>query len=300
MLIDWFTVGAQALNFLVLVWLLKRFLYTPILTAIDAREKLIAEKLANAEAKMTEATKERDDFKNKNDDLDQHRAELISAMEKQTNTQRDQLLDAAHKAAEAFAVKRQEATKVDAQNLNLAIGHRLQQEVFAVTRRVLKELSTSTLEQGVVALFIQRVHEMDGAHKNVLAEALKKSSGPAILRSAYELSAEQHAAVQDALNVALSADITITYQVDPELIGGIEFATNGQKLSWTIADYLTSLESSVDDLLKKQTTHPVSQAKSQAEDKPKITTDAEPNANPDKAVQPPEEKRADEAHAHGT
>ena len=39
MLIDWFTVGAQALNFLVLVWLLKRFLYKPILDAVDAREK---------------------------------------------------------------------------------------------------------------------------------------------------------------------------------------------------------------------------------------------------------------------
>ena len=27
MLIDWFTVGAQALNFLILVWLMKRYLY---------------------------------------------------------------------------------------------------------------------------------------------------------------------------------------------------------------------------------------------------------------------------------
>ena len=38
MLIDWFTVVAQAANFLVLVWLLKRFLYKPILGAMDARE----------------------------------------------------------------------------------------------------------------------------------------------------------------------------------------------------------------------------------------------------------------------
>ena len=38
MLIDWFTVGAQALNFVILVWLLKHFLYKPILNAIDVRE----------------------------------------------------------------------------------------------------------------------------------------------------------------------------------------------------------------------------------------------------------------------
>ena len=42
MLIDWFTVAAQALNFLILVWLMKRFLYKPILHAIDAREERIA------------------------------------------------------------------------------------------------------------------------------------------------------------------------------------------------------------------------------------------------------------------
>ena len=51
MLIDWFTIGAQALNFLILVWLLKRFLYRPILNAIDARENLVARELSDADAK---------------------------------------------------------------------------------------------------------------------------------------------------------------------------------------------------------------------------------------------------------
>jgi len=65
MLIDWFTVGAQVLNFLILVWLLKHFLYKPILNAIDAREKRIASELADADAKKSEAQKERDDFQNR-------------------------------------------------------------------------------------------------------------------------------------------------------------------------------------------------------------------------------------------
>ena len=55
MLIDWFTVGAQIVNFLILVWLLKRFLYKPILDAIDAREKRIAAELADADTKKAEA-----------------------------------------------------------------------------------------------------------------------------------------------------------------------------------------------------------------------------------------------------
>ena len=74
MLIDWFTVIAQVVNFLILVWLLKRFLYRPILDAIDAREKRIALALADADAKKVEAEKERDAFQQKNEAFDQQRA----------------------------------------------------------------------------------------------------------------------------------------------------------------------------------------------------------------------------------
>ena len=66
MLIDWFTVIAQVINFLVLVVLLKRFLYKPILDAIDQREKRIASALAEADAQKVEAKKEREKFQEKN------------------------------------------------------------------------------------------------------------------------------------------------------------------------------------------------------------------------------------------
>ena len=74
MLIDWFTVGAQLLNFLILVALLKRFLYRPILDAIDAREQRIAGELAQADAAKAEAERERDAFAQKNAEFDRLRA----------------------------------------------------------------------------------------------------------------------------------------------------------------------------------------------------------------------------------
>ena len=78
MLIDWFTIAAQVLNFLILVWLMKRFLYKPILHAIDEREKRIATELANADKKKVDAQKESDEFKRKNKEFDQRRAALLS------------------------------------------------------------------------------------------------------------------------------------------------------------------------------------------------------------------------------
>ena len=95
MLIDWFTIVAQALNFLILVWLLKRFLYKPILHAIDEREKRIAAELANADKNKAEAQKERDEFQHKNEEFDRERAALLSKATDEAQDERQRLLDEA-------------------------------------------------------------------------------------------------------------------------------------------------------------------------------------------------------------
>ena len=111
MLIDWFTIAAQVLNFLILVWLLKRFLYQPILQALDAREQRIATELADADAKKAEAQKERDEFQDKNEEFDQQRVALLSKAKDEAKAERQRLLEEARQAAEALRAKRQEALK---------------------------------------------------------------------------------------------------------------------------------------------------------------------------------------------
>src|ERR1700722_5299506 len=99
MLIDWFTVGAHVLNFLVLMWLLKRFLYQPILRAIDTREKRIAAELADADAKKAEGQKERDDSAGKNKIFDDGRAALMAKVAAEANAERERLLHEARQEA---------------------------------------------------------------------------------------------------------------------------------------------------------------------------------------------------------
>jgi F-type H+-transporting ATPase subunit b len=97
MLIDWFTVIAQVINFLILVWLLKRFLYRPILNAIDAREKRIAAEISDADEKKAQALKERDEFQYKNVEFDKQRSNRIHQLEEEAEIKRAQLLDDARK-----------------------------------------------------------------------------------------------------------------------------------------------------------------------------------------------------------
>ena len=252
MLIDWFTVGAQALNFLILVWLLKRFLYKPILHAIDEREKRIATELANADKKKAEAQKERDEFKHKNEEIDQQRAALLSKATDEAKAERQRLLDEARKAAAALSSKRQETLRNEEHNLHQAISRRTQQEVFAIARKVLTDLATTSLEERMGEVFTRRLREMDSQAKAGLDEALKTASEPALVRSAFALPVEQRAAIQNALNETFSAEIRVRFETAPDLISGIELTTNGQKVAWSIADYLASLEKGVDELLKEK------------------------------------------------
>jgi F-type H+-transporting ATPase subunit b len=72
------------------------------------------------------------------------------------------------------------------------------------------------------------------------------------LRSAFDLPAAQRTAIQNALNETFSVDVSIRFETAPELISGIELIANGQKVAWSISDYLAALGKSVDELLKEK------------------------------------------------
>ena len=285
MLIDWFTVAAQALNFLILVWLMRHFLYKPILNAIDARDKLIAAELADAAAKKAEAQKDRDEFRHKNEEFDQQRAALLSKATDEANAERGRLLDEARKAADALSAKRQETLKNDVKNLNQAITRRTQDEVFAITRKALSDLATTTLEERMGEVFTRRLREMDNKTKEALGAALKTTPEPAVVRSAFELPVEERAKIQNAINETFSADVHLRFETSPDLVSGLELTANGQKVAWSIAGYLASLEKGVDELLKEQ-------EKPEPEAAPKPETKTEVNSQTKAEEKPRREAKA--------
>jgi F-type H+-transporting ATPase subunit b len=293
MLIDWFTVGAQVLNFLILVWLLKHFLYKPILNAIDAREKRIAAELADADAKKTEAQKERDDFQSKNKAFDEQRSALVAKAVDEAKAERERLLDEARKAADSLRAAQATALRNDQKRLGSEVTRLAKDEVFGIARKTLADLATVSLEERVGEVFTLRLREMDGKGKKLLGAALKSSSEPAVVRSAFDLGAAQKAAIQNALNETFAAEIRIRFETSPDLISGIELTTNGQKVAWSIADYLASLEKGVDELLKKNDEAAV-KAEPKAEPKPEPKAEPKPEV---KADPKPEAKEAPKPEA---
>lgn len=249
MLIDWFTVGAQLLNFIILVYLMKRFLYQPVLDAIAAREAKIATELADAAATKAKAHEQQSEFEEKNQTFDEQRAALLSEATAAANTERERLLAEARKAAEAASAARAKTLQADTQALHAEIVRQTQQQVFEIARRVLADLADVSLEQRACAVFIQRLQAVDGATLAALSTALKATSAeaPALLRSAFALPAEQLAAIQAALDETFGQTIALKVETAPDVVSGIELSAHGQKLAWSIADYLAALSTKLNE-----------------------------------------------------
>ncbi|SDF08269.1 F0F1 ATP synthase subunit delta [Rhodospira trueperi] len=245
MLIDWFTVGAQALNFLILVWLLKRFLYKPIMTAIDTREARIRKERADADAIKADAETARDTFQKMSADFEQARAGLLQQATDDATAERQRLMAEAHSAADALAAQRAKALQTEAQALATSITDRARDEVFAVARKTLNDLADVRLEDRICDTFVHRIQASGDQPDSALSTAIRGTSEPIPVRSAFDLSPEQHAAIRSALHDTFSTDAELTFETAPRLIAGIELTAGGQKLAWSISDYLSSLKASV-------------------------------------------------------
>ena len=146
MLIDWFTVGAQVLNFIVLVWLLKHFLYKPVLNAIDAREKRVAAELTNAAQQMTEIKKSRDELQAKGNAFDAERAALLAKAILDAKTETERLLGVARQAADALTLQRNAALHGETARLSDDLSRLAAAESINIARAALKDLAGADLE----------------------------------------------------------------------------------------------------------------------------------------------------------
>ena len=251
MLIDWFTVGAQIVNFIILVWLLKRFLYQPILNAIDAREEKVRSQIEAAETRKEEAERERDEFRRKNEEFEDDRETMVSDAKREARERRRALLEEAREEAEALRERLEKAIREEKEDFYREVVERTQREVFALARKVLQDLSSQELEAHMADAFLRRLKDQEGDQRDRLVKALGETPDGVVIKSAFELPDAQRADIKAALQKVAPAEIDCRFVTDAEKIGGIELSAGGYKMAWSVDDYLRTLEKKVDELLAR-------------------------------------------------
>lgn len=243
--INWFTVVAQIINFLVLVWLMKRYLYQPILQAIDEREKKIAGDISDAKSKMAEAKREQDEFQEKNDAFDRHKRKLMDQATLEAKDELQKLLEDVKKEAAAVKQKLEDASKELQKNLSNEISQKTQNEVFSITKKVLSELASTNLEEQSVHVFINKIKAITGKDKKQFIDAFHGDSSPILIKSAFDLPDKEQKNIKMAIAGILGEESNYVFKTDAKMITGIELVAKSYKLSWSLAAYVNSLEKNI-------------------------------------------------------
>ena len=245
MLIDWFTVVAQVINFLILVWLLKRFLYKPVLRAIAERKEKIAAQLNTADEKKKEAEKQRAEYEQLHQALLAKKETLINEAVDAAEKERKQRLEDLRKEYGQQRENLHASLIQDEQRILERISRQTEIELFAAAKKMLSDLADDSLLDRIITVFLRRVEELEEGQKRTWREALQGDAGTEVsVRTSIPLSEGQKDRINQSLRKILQISNPV-YEVRPEGITGIELVSGGFKIAWSAADYLSSLQHQV-------------------------------------------------------
>lgn len=248
-MIDWFTVGAQIFNFLVLVYLLKRFLYKPVIKAMDERESRIAARLEEARKREEEAVQERENYEEKNRDLDRRRQTLLNDMKEAVEVEKKERLGQVRKQIEAVRSDWHEALEREKDSFLHDLRERAGRHTYAVARRALGDLANVDLESHIIRVFVDHLRSLTEEEQVALQQAFQASRSGFKVMSAFEIPQQASQEIADALKPYLSEPPDLQFQISPEVICGIELRVHGHKIAWSLRDYLEGLEAVLTETL---------------------------------------------------
>jgi len=250
--IDWFVLLAQIINFLILVFLLKYFLYNRILGAIDARESKIASQFSEAERLKAQAQQSADAYDEKNRELKDKAEELMNQAQKASEHEKEQLMDKVREEVNQVRRRWYETLSREKKAFLEDLRRRAGTYIYDTIRHVLTDMANEDLEERMVQVFTERIREMSQEQQDKLKDSLKAGGSIIVVRSAFALIADQKKRIEEAIRPYVAPKVPIRYEVSGAIGAGIEMMAHGYKVSWSIEDYLASLEEMFVRALKEE------------------------------------------------
>jgi len=240
MSLDWITVIAQIVNFLVLIWLLKRYLYRPILNGIDAREAEIADRMLAASHAQEKAEAAENRFIDEIATLHANESAMTDSARQKAEAARDVLLADAHEMFEKERKDWDANLKQEGQKY-IAELHKMGAEaLLSLTRKALGDLADETLEERIVAHVATRLAPMSEDLRSAaggLTEAVATTRDPLPEVARKKLEAD----VQ-----SLVPNVTLRFETDAAQSTGVILRVGGAQVAWTVDTYIDGLNAILD------------------------------------------------------
>ncbi len=237
MQIDWWTLLLQAINFLVLVWLLWRFLYKPVREVIEKRKRLAGEAFAEADRQKQEAEAARQRFEDDRAALAQERQQMLKKSHEDLEKERRQALDDAKRQADELL---EDARQAIAKERAAALTEIRQAATLAV--ELASDVLRQTRPEGGAGDYMARLEkqlaEMPPEERERLEKDLAEDGAALEVVTAAPLGPEAQSDWARRLAVSLAPEDKIRFAVDPGILGGAELRFPHAVLKFTWADQL--------------------------------------------------------------
>ncbi len=239
MSIDWFTTGAQIVNFLILVWLLKKLLFRPIIGAMERREKGLSSRLQQAETKMSEAQALKQQYEKHLYQLQKDKDEVLATVREEVEAEKatsmQQLSEEIQQKKNRFDVEMQKQQ----QELGQLISHTIAEKSLSLGRQVLSGLADQTLEQRMIEYFLQNLSGLPEAKQISIKQALLKDNSATII-TGFQADTATRQQIKTWFD-SFAPGCKLLFEQRDYLVCGIALEAEGRSWEWNVDRYLTEL-----------------------------------------------------------
>ncbi len=240
MSIDWFTTGAQIINFLILVWLLKKLLFKPIIGAMERREQGLANRLQQVETKMSEAQSLKNQYEIHLQKLNSEKEQVLSQVKQETKVEKTKLLQSLNEEIQQKKTQFDAEIRKQQQELEPLIRRTIAEKSLALSRKTLTQLADQTLEQRIIEHFLQQLSNLPDEEQKSIKQILLKDT-PTTIITGFEADTAIQKQIQTWFD-RFQPSTKLLFEQRDYLLSGIALEADGRSWEWNVDRYLAELE----------------------------------------------------------
>ncbi len=235
--LNWSTFILEIINFLVLIWILKHFLYKPVLGVIARRRTAIEKELDEAKVLHKDADGLRKHYENRLTEWDKEKQLAHQALDNELEKEHAQRLQMLQIEIEAEKEKARVSMARQRANERRRMEETALEQGARFVSSLLSELSSPELEQHLIDLFIKEIAGLSSQRLGELRAAAEKADA-VVIYSAYPLSEDTRGKIEKVLNKQLKLNMPCRYEEDKGLLAGLRIIIDAWVLHANLADEL--------------------------------------------------------------
>lgn len=237
--LDWTTIALQLVNFIALMWLLKRLLYRPVLNVIAQRQAAIDQAQDTARDTQARAEALQASLKQQADELQQHRADELARMAAEVAQERQRRLAELDNELQKERARQNELVAAQLRNATAQAQDAADRLAYDAVGQLLGRLAGPALDDALLDLLLQDLPQLPADQHAALKQAAQAPNAQLEVDSVHPLSATQLSRLQAALATITGIALEPRWRTDPALIAGVRVGLGPWLLAANVADELT-------------------------------------------------------------